>query len=53
MPRDPDILIGSVVLALALATLAGFILWSRRVINRIARRGARTLREITKDRDGV
>ena len=53
MPDHSDILIGSAVLALALATLAGLVLWSRRVINRIARRGARTLREITKDRDGV
>jgi len=53
MLDDPDILIGSVVLVLSLATLVGFILWSRRVINRLARHGARTLREITKDRDGV
>lgn len=47
-----DLLVGCALLALALGLLVGLVFWSRRRIERIAARGARTLRETLKGRDG-
>jgi len=47
-----DIIIGSVIIALALGAITGLTLWSRRTIDRIARSGFRSAREIFKDLEG-
>lgn len=49
---DADIIAGIVVLALALGVLTGLVLWSRRIIERIAASDSKTAREILKELNG-
>ena len=44
-----DITIGIVVLGLSLGTVTGLVLWSRRIIERIASSDSKTTREILKE----
>lgn len=46
---DKDLVVGTLVLIGALSIVVGLVLWSRYVIERIARRGLRTARDIMKD----
>ena len=46
---EPDALLGLVVLAASLGLLAVLVLWSRARIERIARRGYRSARQILKE----
>lgn len=46
---DVDVIVGCVVIVLALAGVAGLVLWSRRRIERVARMGRRSARQILKD----
>jgi len=46
---DADIVTGIVVLVLALGVLTGLVLWSRRIIERIASSDAKTAREILRE----
>ncbi len=49
---DANITIGCVVIAAALAFSTFIVLWSKRTISRIARRGDRPTREIEKELNG-
>ena len=44
-----DLVAGIVIIAAAMCLLLGLVFWSRRIINRIARRGFGSAREIMKD----
>ena len=46
---DLDIVFGCIAVALSLGLIVGLVLWSRRSIDRIARSGPSTAREILKD----
>lgn len=43
-----DTILGVAVVVLALGVLVGLIVWSRSIIERIHRRGLKTLREIQR-----
>ena len=49
---NSDVLLGCLIVAAALGLCAGLVVWARRSIDRIARRGYRTAREILRERDG-
>jgi len=49
LTMDADIITGIVVLVLALGVLTGLVLWSRRIIERIASSDAKTAREILRE----
>ena len=49
---DPNVVIGCAIVAAALVVLTVLVLISRRRINRIARSGYRSAREIVKELDG-
>ena len=44
-----DVYIGCILVAFALTSVTALILWSRRTIERIARKGYRSARETAKD----
>jgi len=46
---DKDILIGLALIAFSLFSVAALVLWSRRRIEQIARKGYRSARETAKD----
>lgn len=50
-PETADILFGCAVLTAALGCLTALVLWSRRIIERVARRGGGSAREILRDLD--
>jgi hypothetical protein len=50
---DTDIIVGCVVAVVAAISVAGLTLWSRAIVERIARTGYRTARETLKDRNGA
>jgi hypothetical protein len=47
-----DAVVGLVVLVLALALAAGLVLWSRRTINVIAKKGLTSARDIAQELNG-
>ena len=49
---DMDAIIGTALIAGALAALSCLVLWSRRTIERIARKRSRSARAILKDLNG-
>jgi len=50
---EANLIVGAIVIALSLATLAVLVLWSRRRIERIARMESRSARQISRElRDG-
>ena len=49
---EPDAIIGSIVVVVALAALTYLVLWARRRIDRIARNGFGTAREIEREHRG-
>ena len=49
---DPNAIVGCVIVVLALGVLIYLVLWSRRRIDRIARNGFGTPRQIEKERRG-
>ncbi|HET6428194.1 MAG TPA: hypothetical protein VFJ30_07285 [Phycisphaerae bacterium] len=49
---DGQTIVGIAVIAAALAVLTGLVLWCRRRIERIARKGFGSARAIEKDLDG-
>ena len=49
---DMNVLIGCVVTVCALALIVALVLWSRRTINRIAKKGFRTARQTLKELNG-
>ncbi|HUS92626.1 MAG TPA: hypothetical protein VM695_12290 [Phycisphaerae bacterium] len=49
---DTDALIGWIAIAAALVLLTYLVLWGRRTINRIARTGGRSAREIHRELHG-
>ena len=44
-----DLIVGIAMLAASLAVLVFLVLWGRRTIERISRRGSRSAREISRD----
>lgn len=46
---DTDIIIGSIVIVLALGLIIFLVAWSSRAINKIARKGLRSARDITRE----
>jgi len=46
---DTDVVIGSIAIVVSLGFITYLVLWSRRVINRIARKGLRSARDITRE----
>jgi len=49
--ETPEIVAGCLILALALGVLTYLVFWSRRTIERIARRGCGSARRIVKELD--
>ena len=49
---DGDAIVGTIVLVFALGSLTCLVLWSRRIINRIARRHFGSARQIEKELRG-
>lgn len=47
-----DLIVGLAVLSASLALLVFLVLWGRRTIERISRRGSRSAREISRDLRG-
>jgi len=48
---DGQTLLGCLIAALALGAMTALLIWSQRSINRIARSGFGSAREIAKDQD--
>ncbi|MCK4275969.1 MAG: hypothetical protein KAX78_05615 [Phycisphaerae bacterium] len=48
---DIDTVLGTIVITAALIVLTGLVLWSRRTIEKISRRGPTSARQIMKDLD--
>ena len=46
---DAEVIVGCIIIALALIVLTGLVFWSRRRIERVARTGHRSARQILKD----
>jgi hypothetical protein len=51
-PGTLDIVAGCTILTVAMGTLTYLVLWSRRTIERIARRGYGSARRIVKELNG-
>lgn len=46
---NKDIIIGCIITAVSLISVAGLTFWANRTIERIARKGCRTARQTLKD----
>ena len=49
---ENDAIIGCIVITCVLVLITGLVLWSRRTVNRIERKGYRTARQTLKELNG-